>query len=174
MKNEESVIDYSNLQNFIFEQKSTDEHSIHGLDHWNQVEYNGLLLATKTKANVEVVRLFALFHDSRRESDRQDFGHGARGAELAKACRGKLFELDDARFELLYNACAWHTEKWRTGDPTIDTCFDADRLDLGRAGIYPAANKMATAYWAELARQAALKSIPVFKMRQWIQSLKTK
>ena len=37
------------------------------------------------------------------------------------------------------------------GNPTIDACFDADRLDLGRVGITPDPNKMATAKGKELA-----------------------
>ena len=39
------------------------------------------------------------------------------------------------------------------GEPTIDACFDADRLDLGRVGITPDPNKMATAKGKELASQ---------------------
>ena len=37
-----------------------------------------------------------------------DFGHGQRGAELAAELRGDLFDLCDADFELLYEACAKH------------------------------------------------------------------
>ena len=36
------------------------------------------------------------------------------------------------------------TTTLRTGNSTIDTCFDADRLDLERVGIIPYPNKMAT------------------------------
>ena len=38
-----------------------------------------------------------------------------------------------------------------SGNPTIDVCFDADRLDLGRVGIVPNPKRMATeqgAYYA--------------------------
>lgn len=34
---------------------------------------------------------------------------------------------------------------WRTEDATVNACFDADRLDLGRVGITPDPDKMATA-----------------------------
>ena len=40
-----------------------------------------------------------------------------------------------------------------TGNPTIDACFDADRLDLRRVGITHDPNKMATEKGKELARQ---------------------
>jgi uncharacterized protein len=66
-----------------------------------------------------------------------DAGHGTRGGELARSLRGTLVHLDDARFDLLYAACALHTDGHTTGDPTMLACWDADRLDLGRVGIQP-------------------------------------
>jgi uncharacterized protein len=53
---------------------------------------------------------------------------------------------------LLQEACRLHTSAHRTGNPTIDACFDADRLDLGRVGITPDPNKMATEKGKEMAR----------------------
>ena len=41
----------------------------------------------------------------------------------------------------------------KTGDPTIDACFDADRLDLGRVGIIPDPGRLATEKGKELARK---------------------
>lgn len=52
--------------------------------------------------------------------------------------------LSDEEFHLLQEACRLHTSTENTGNPTIDACFDADRLDLGRVGITPSPNKMAT------------------------------
>ncbi len=50
----------------------------------------------------------------------------------------RLFALlHDAAFELLYQACAGHTNGTTQADVTIQTCWDCDRLDLGRAGITP-------------------------------------
>ena len=37
-----------------------------------------------------------------------------------------------------------HTTEHRTGIPTIDVCFDADRLDLGRVSLVPDPKFMAT------------------------------
>ena len=41
----------------------------HGVAHWARVLENGLRLAGETGANVEVVRLFAILHDSRRVNE---------------------------------------------------------------------------------------------------------
>jgi uncharacterized protein len=109
----------------------------HGVTHWARVLENGLKLAERTGADREVVTLFALFHDSRRIDDGDDYGHGGRGAELALELRGVVYDLDDARFELLYRACHLHTGGRTDDSDTVLTCWDADRLDLGRVGITP-------------------------------------
>jgi uncharacterized protein len=109
----------------------------HGVVHWARVLENGLRLAPLTGANVEVVTLFALFHDSRRVNEHTDIGHGYRGAGYARSLRGKLVHLDDVHFELLFEACSLHTDGLTEGDITLQTCWDADRLDLGRVGITP-------------------------------------
>ena len=48
------------------------------------------------------------------------------------------------RFASLKKACELQTTTWRTEDETVNACFDADRLDLGRVGITPDPEKMAT------------------------------
>ena len=118
--------------------------SIHGPGHWRRVQRNGLLLCPQTLANENVVRLFALFHDSCRLNDGWDPGHGARGAELAASLRGKSFQLSDQDFELLHYACVWHTDGVSHDDPRVATCWDADRLDLDRVGIIPDPRRMCT------------------------------
>lgn len=132
--------------------------SVHGPDHWRRVERNGLLLATRTGADPDVIRLFALFHDSRRVNDGWDPGHGARGAEFASSHRGKSFQLPDTDFETLLYACIWHTEGVRHDDVTIATCWDADRLDLGRVGIVPDPKRMCTDFGRELAAAGSVET----------------
>jgi uncharacterized protein len=117
----------------------------HGVVHWARVMENGLKLAEQTGADPTVVTLFALFHDSRRVNDGSDWGHGLRGAKLARQLRGKAFELSDSDFELLYRACEWHTEGKADQDVTVLTCWDSDRLDLGRVGIRPDPKYLGTA-----------------------------
>ncbi len=163
-----NMIDFAALQDFVYEDRVYDS-DIHGLAHWRQVEFNGLMLAKKTKADITVVRLFALFHDSKRESDGYDETHGSRGAEFAKKCRDeKLFEITDEQFEKLFHACTNHTTERRSGDPTIDTCYDADRLDLGRVFINLDPMKMASTAGGFVAAQSRKEKIPPYEMRDWL------
>lgn len=107
----------------------------HGISHWARVLENGLRVAESTGADPEIVVLFALFHDSRRTNEGVDRGHGRRGAELARELWGTHLHLDHARFELLHEACALHTDGETEADVTVQTCWDADRLDLPRVGF---------------------------------------
>lgn len=161
-------IDFSALEDFIYENRLIGENSVHGLQHWKQVEFNGLLLSEMTGADRTVVRLFALLHDSRRVADGYDVEHGKLGAEFAKELRGKFFKIDDARFQKLVYACENHTVEPFSGDPTIDTCYDADRLDLGRVRIIPDPRRMATAAGKKLA--AGLQHVPVGCHREWLKN----
>jgi uncharacterized protein len=110
---------------------------IHGVSHWKRVHDNGLRLAELTGANTDVVEFFAFLHDSKRLSDGWDREHGQRAAEFIKTLRGSLVDLSDEEFELLAFACAYHSDGLTEGDITVQTCWDADRLDLGRIGIKP-------------------------------------
>ena len=131
-------------------------HSVHGPDHWRRVERNAMLLARANGADMTVVRLFALFHDSRRVNDAWDDGHGARGAAHAAELRGTLFDLSDDRFQLLHFACTWHTDRIEHDDPTIAACWDADRLDLGRVGIAPDPHLLNTTLAREIAASGSV------------------
>ena len=134
------MIDLKPLVHRILEDYALRGDGTHGVWHWARVLENGLRLADAMGAKIEVVQLFAILHDSRRVSDGVDDDHGRRGADLAAALRGGLFNLTDADFELLYEACAAHSDGLIEGDVTIQTCWDSDRLDLGRVGMIPAPN----------------------------------
>lgn len=112
-------------------------HGIHGVRHWECVRKNGLRLAEQTGAKIEVVELFAYLHDSQRVSNTGDREHGKRAAEFIQSLKGTLITLDDEDFELLTYACAHHTDGLTEADITVQTCWDADRLDLWRCGIRP-------------------------------------
>jgi len=88
---------------------------IHGVGHWARVLENGVRLASLTGARLQVVRLFAVFHDSRRVKEGHDPGHGRSGADFAAALRGELFQMSDEDFELLRIACTDHTLGKRVG-----------------------------------------------------------
>lgn len=121
----------------VRDQFQLDWNGSHGVRHWARVLDNGLYLAEIMEANTNVVKLFALFHDSQRHNDSWDPEHGYRGARLAESLRGNLFYLPDEEFNLLFIACSLHTKVKTHTDKTIQTCFDADRLDLGRIGKNP-------------------------------------
>jgi uncharacterized protein len=108
---------------------------IHGAAHWLRVRENGLRLAELTGADPTVVELFALFHDSKRLNDHGDPGHGRRAAEFLRTLREPLAFVGEADFERLLFACTHHTAGWTEADLTVQACWDADRLDLGRVGI---------------------------------------
>lgn len=143
----------------------------HGVVHWARVLENGLRVAGVTGADREVVTLFALFHDSRRVNEYRDDGHGLRGAELAHSLRSSLVQLDDMRFELLYEACRLHTDGRTDGDATLQACWDADRLDLGRVGITPKPHRLCTdaargiLAWAD--RRATQGHVPETVLDAW-------
>ena len=147
-----SPIDFRRLLEIITAQFPLNIHSVHGPKHWRQVEKNGLMLAKETGADVTIIRLFSLFHDSRRENDNKDDGHGIRGAELARAMRGTHFDAADLDFEILMEACRYHTDGRPTSNLTIATCWDADKLDLPRVGIITDPDRMGTAPGRRLAR----------------------
>lgn len=126
---------------------------IHGINHWDRVYANGQKLLTPD-ADPLVVALFAYLHDSCRTSDSYDTTHGALAAEWIDTLRASYLKpLSDDQIMLLKEACRLHTTTLRTGNPTIDICFDADRLDLWRVDITPDPEKMATEKGKQMARK---------------------
>ena len=109
---------------------------IHGVVHWQTVERNGHYLANFNEADKKVISYFAYFHDCMRENEHEDRKHGLRGAQFAERHRN-LIDLDDLQFKQLTDACKGHTYGKRPDCVTINTCWDADRLDIGRVGIVP-------------------------------------
>lgn len=136
--------DYDALWKHIEEQFLLGIDSIHGPRHWRRVEQFGLQLAADNGADITVVRLFAILHDSRRFDEHTDAEHGWRGAIYAEKLRGQWFKIGDHQFEQLYEAIEFHASGRISQDITIGTCWDADRLDLGRVGINPSSNYMST------------------------------
>ena len=91
-------------------------------------------MAAEVGADPLLVVLFGIFHDSMRFSEQRDDGHGRRGAFLGRCLNAELMGLSDERLDLLDLACRGHTDGGTSDDPTIGTCWDADRLDLCRLG----------------------------------------
>ena len=137
-------IDLRIIVHAILEEYELPREGTHGVSHWARVLENGLRLAAETGANVEIIKLFAVFHDSRRVNESLDPDHGRRGADFAAEIQGRLFDLVPSDFKLLYRACAGHTHERTHPNITIQTCWDADRLDLGRVGIRPHPSRLCT------------------------------
>ncbi len=129
--------DLLNIASEILKQYRLSPDGIHGVSHWGRVLETGMLISEKTGANLRVVQLFALFHDSCRENDGHDPEHGARGAILAGLMNGRFFRLPSEDVLLLQDACKRHTYGLTEADITIQTCCDSDRLDLLRVDKEP-------------------------------------
>jgi uncharacterized protein len=127
-------------------------HGLHGVPHWARVRVNGLTIAAHTTARTDVIELFAFLHDSCRENESRDPRHGHRAVDFAASLRGRLFEIDDAGFELLAMACSTHTGGHMAAPVTVQACWDADRLDLWRVGVTPDPLRLAT----QIARSGGL------------------
>lgn len=157
----------------ILEQYALHPFGTHGVSHWARVYENGLRLAALTGARARVVALFAVLHDARRTNEGKDLTHAPEGAAYAASVRGELFDLSDEDFDLLYVACAGHTSGLTQADVTVQTCWDADRLDLGRARITPdperlctpAARDPAVIAWAN--RRSRVRAVPDFVWQRW-------
>ena len=137
-------MDLESLIEAIREQFTLNWYGIHGITHWERVRENCLRLAESTGANLEVVELFANLHDSRRMNENRDPQHGKRAAGYVKSLKGMPINLPDDDFDHLVYACRYHSDGLTEADITIQTCWDADRLDLGRVGIKPSAHYLCT------------------------------
>lgn len=81
--------------------------------------------------------------------------------------------LDDHRFRLLRRACEGHTHQRNHPDVTIQTCWDADRLDHERVGITPHPSRLCTEVakrpetikWAD--GRASFGIVPTFVLDGW-------
>ena len=121
-----------------------DHNGFHGFDHWMRVLHNGRLLAAAERANLKVVELFCLLHDTQRLNEDDDPLHGHRAAQFAQTLRGQWFDLTDGEMDLLTKALAYHSDGYTQGDTTVQVCWDADRLDLGRVGLRPDPDRLCT------------------------------
>jgi uncharacterized protein len=118
---------------------------IHGESHWARVRENGLRLAQRSGADIQIVELFAYLHDSKRQNDGWDQDHGLRAAEYLQSLYGSMLILPASKLDCLIYACAHHSDGLTEADVTVQTCWDADRLDLGRIGVEPDPRRLCTA-----------------------------
>lgn len=128
----------SEIVKLALERFQLDRDGIHGVAHWSRVSYHGEVLREIEGGDLEVIRMFSFFHDCCRESDGHDVLHGDRAGEYVKSLydSGKI-RLTDSQMEVLLLAMRGHTGEIYHSDKTVQCCWDADRLDLGRVGIQP-------------------------------------
>lgn len=133
------------LMQRIASQYQLDPEGTHGLSHWGRVLENGLRLSRKTGGDPIVISLFAVFHDACRQNQSVDPGHGQRGARLAADFLDHSSLVTPAQLSQLIIACQLHTDGQTQAEMTVQCCWDADRLDLARAGITPSEKFLCTA-----------------------------
>jgi uncharacterized protein len=120
-------------------------HGVHGWDHWLRVYENGMYIAERNGANQQVVALFAFTHDMARDNEGWDTKHGPRAALRIKTeLQGKFFHLSQNELGLLMEAVEQHTNGLMQAHLTVQTCWDSDRLDLGRVGYRPDPKRLCT------------------------------
>lgn len=136
---------------------------IHGANHWVRVLYHAKHIGLSRQADLLVVELFAFLHDACRMNDDIDPYHGERGAELALELNGNFYDLHPRQLDLLCRAIKLHSSGMVSNEVTIQTCWDGDRLDLGRIGVraspkflskegvryIESAYKMSNPHWAD-------------------------
>ena len=144
-----SEFDWKRLREYSIKRWPEWMGTTHSIEHWDRVANFGRMLY-KDGADMDVIMAFAYLHDSERENNAYDEEHGLRASKLIDTIRDtELKELNDEQIAKLKRACELHTIQHRTGDMTVDICFDSDRLDLYRVGILPISKRMATKQGAD-------------------------
>ena len=152
MFDETADVDFEKIWAALVPEFALSDHRLHGPPHWRRVESNALEIAEHSGADKTVVRLFAVFHDVKRETNGYDPEHGYRAAEFALERHGELFTIPEVSLQLLLVACRLHNDGQTSDCATIGTCWDADRLDLPRVGMRPEVKYMSTEYGKQKVR----------------------
>jgi len=139
---------------------------IHGASHWSRVRLNGKILSNINEADFDVIEYFAFLHDVCRQNDGTDPQHGLRAAEFAKFELRNEIILNDEQFDILTIAMEGHTGGFDHENLTVETCWDSDRLDLGRVGKCPDAMFLCT----KVARNAELIKAAWDRSKAWLES----
>lgn len=133
--------EFLRFANYSIENYKLSSSGAHSLHHWLRVAENAFIVANSNGVqgvDRKVILYFAFSHDMMRETEHHCEVHGKNAAKKLRIMRENLLtELDDKQFKLLLRACAGHTVGLHDSNPTIGACWDGDRLDLFRVGIYP-------------------------------------
>lgn len=129
----------------------------HGPRHWRDVARIAKILymadgdaSGPMDVDLEVMFLFAAFHDTQRNNEYSDPEHGERAFDsLVEASEAKIAGLNTLtqwQSEMLIKAIAGHDQGGCTHVATIGYCWDADRLTLSRVGHTPNVRFMSSNY----------------------------
>jgi hypothetical protein len=117
----------------------------HGPEHWDRVCYHSEAVARHLGVDPLIGHVFALVHDSQRQDEGLDPGHGPRAAQFIVDHAETLFGfLTPLQRQMLAHACELHSDGHIHSHAYAMVCWDADRLDLWRVGIEPAAHLLCT------------------------------
>jgi len=136
--------DYSLIEKMAMRRFALGQDSYHGPAHWKRVLANGRFISSHLNLNSDFIHHFAWLHDCCRENESYDPQHGTRAASFAKELYKKEIQLTPMLFEKLIFTLEHHNKGKVSDDLQIGACWDADRLELGRVGIYPDAKYMST------------------------------
>lgn len=131
------IYDFHNIATLAKSRFQLNRKGVHGVAHWQRVQENGLKIAKRNGANTDIIRLFSFLHDCCRESDSSDPDHGPRAAQFTRDLWKEHISGEVDLFEKLLIAIRDHTSVIHCNDLDIATCWDADRLDIGRVGMKP-------------------------------------
>ena len=126
---------------FLARQYQLNHNRCHDIEYWFRVIINGRLIA----ADIEVIEHFALLHDMVRKDEKWGSLHGNRSVQFALSLSGSWIKLNRFQMQQLTEACRDHSMGHLSKDLTIQACWDADRLDVGKLDnmpnhTYPATN----------------------------------
>ena len=113
--------------------------ALHGEAHWRCVATTGHALADRSRPGRPVVVFcFGLLHDTRRENETYDPDTATACRRSRTSCEPRVpWRSTSRRFASLVEALRLHSDGQVSADPTIGTCWDADRLHLPRVSIDP-------------------------------------
>jgi uncharacterized protein len=115
--------------------------SFDGINHIARVIENGIILSEINRSKLNVIIVYAFFHNIKKKSNEQDKNHAERSANFLRNYEKEL-NITEEEFDMVYEACKNHSDELFNENKNIADCWDADRLDIMRKGLYPNKEKM--------------------------------
>lgn len=135
------IIPKNILKEILMEYPLDLKNSFDGINHIARVVENGILLSEINRTNLNVIIVFSFFHSIKRKNNEEDVGFNERSANFLKYYEDKI-NLSESEFEIAYIACRDQELEIDPENAIIADCWDAERLDSMRRGIYPNSEKL--------------------------------